>query len=167
MYPTIAHLVTGVADLIAAFLFMYGLKRMSSPVSAPSGIRVAGYGMLLAVAASFLNVLTVERAARPHLWVNLGLAIVALLLGVSAAWFKGRSVAMTEMPQMVAIYNGLGGGAAGAIAAVELFGNKTHGAGQLVVTLVGGLIGAISMSGSVIAWAKLDEVLKKPMRFPG
>ena len=50
---------------------------------------------------------------------------------------------------------------AGAIAAVELFGNKTHGAGQLVVTLLGGLIGAISMSSSVIAWAKLDEVLKK------
>jgi len=167
MYSTIAHLVTGTADLIAAFLFMYGLKRMSSPVSAPSGIRVAGYGMLLAVVASFLNVFTVDAAARPHLWINLGLALVALLLGASAAWFKGRSVAMTEMPQMVAIYNGLGGGAAGAIAAVELFGNKTHGAGQLVVTLLGGLIGAISMSGSVIAWAKLDEILKKPMRFPG
>jgi NAD(P) transhydrogenase subunit beta len=68
---------------------------------------------------------------------------------------------------MVAIYNGLGGGAAGAIAAVELFGNKTHGASQLVVTLLGGLIGGVSLSGSVIAWAKLDEILKKPLRFPG
>ena len=63
--------------------------------------------------------------------VNIVLAATALLLGASVAWFKGRTVAMTEMPQMVAIYNGLGGGAAGAIAAVELFGNKTHGASQL------------------------------------
>jgi NAD(P) transhydrogenase subunit beta len=74
---------------------------------------------------------------------------------------------MTEMPQMVAIYNGLGGGAAGAIAAVELLGSKTHGLTQLIVTLLGGLIGAISLSGSVIAWAKLDEILKKPLRFKG
>jgi NAD(P) transhydrogenase subunit beta len=167
MYSMIAHLATGTADLIAAFLFMYGLKRMSSPVSAPSGIRVAGIGMLIAILASFLNAFTVNAAARPHLWVNLGLAVIALVLGASAAWFKGRTVAMTEMPQMVAIYNGLGGGGAGAIAAVELFGNKTHGTTQLVVTLLGGLIGAVSLSGSVIAWAKLDEVIKQPLRFRG
>jgi NAD(P) transhydrogenase subunit beta len=123
--------------------------------------------MLVAVAASFLNVFTVGAAAKPHLWVNLGLAVAALVLGASAAWFKGRSVAMTEMPQMVAIYNGLGGGAAGAIAAVELFGRKTHGAAELVVTLLGGLIGAVSLTGSAIAWAKLDEILKKPLRFAG
>jgi NAD(P) transhydrogenase subunit beta len=167
MLSTITHLVTGAADLAAAFLFMYGLKRMSSPVTAPSGIRVAGIGMLVAVVASFLDVFTVNAAARPHLWVNISLAVAALVLGAGAAWLKGRRVAMTEMPQMVAIYNGMGGGAAGSIAAVELFGSKTHGTTQLVVTLLGGLIGAISLSGSIIAWAKLDEILKKPLRFPG
>ena len=167
MLVTLVHLITGAADLAAAFLFMYGLKRMSSPVSAPSGIRVAGIGMLVAVLANFLQVFTVDAAAKPHLWVNIILAVVALSLGASVAWFKGRTVAMTEMPQMVAIYNGLGGGAAGAIAAVELLGSKTHGLTQLIVTLLGGLIGAISLSGSVIAWAKLDEILKKPMRFKG
>ena len=73
----------------------------------------------------------------------------------ACAWWVGRKVAMTAMPQMVAIYNGMGGGAAGAIAAVELFGSKTHGATQLVVTLLGALIGAVSLSGSLIAWAKL------------
>jgi NAD(P) transhydrogenase subunit beta len=73
---------------------------------------------------------------------------------------------MTSMPQMVALYNGMGGGAAGAIAAVELFGDKAQGAAQLVVTLIGALIGAISLSGSLIAWAKLDGVIKKPLRFP-
>jgi NAD(P) transhydrogenase subunit beta len=68
---------------------------------------------------------------------------------------------------MVAIYNGMGGGAAGAIAAVELFGGKAPGTNQLVVTLLGALIGAISMSGSLIAWAKLQGVLKKPLRVRG
>jgi len=167
MLTTIVHFITGSADLAAAFLFMYGLKRMSSPVSAPSGIRMAGIGMLVAILANFLQVFTVDAAAKPHLLVNIILAAVALALGASVAWFKGKTVAMTEMPQMVAIYNGLGGGAAGAIAAVELLGGKTHGLSQLVVTLVGGLIGAVSLSGSVIAWAKLDEILKKPLRFPG
>ena len=71
--------------------------------------------------------------------VNIGLAVTALSIGGVGAWFVGRKVAMTAMPQMVAIYNGMGGGAAGAIAAVELFGAKTHGATQLVVTLLGAL----------------------------
>jgi NAD(P) transhydrogenase subunit beta len=74
---------------------------------------------------------------------------------------------MTAMPQMVAIYNGMGGGAAGAIAAVELFGNRASGTTQLVVTLLGALIGAISLSGSLIAWAKLQGVIKRPLRIRG
>ena len=74
---------------------------------------------------------------------------------------------MTAMPQMVALYNGMGGGAAGAIAAVELFGAKAQGSTQLVVTLLGALIGAVSLSGSLIAWAKLDGVITKPLRVKG
>ena len=116
---------------------MYGLKRMSSPVTAPSGIFVAGLGMLVAVLASFLYVFDVSAAAKPHLMVNVGLGVVALIVGGGVAWWAGRKVAMTAMPQMVAIYNGMGGGAAGAIAAVELFGNKAAGTTQLVVTLLG------------------------------
>ncbi len=61
----------------------------------------------------------------------------------------------------------MGGGAAGAIAAVELFGGKANGATQLIVTLVGALIGAVSLSGSLIAWAKLDGILDKPLRVQG
>jgi NAD(P) transhydrogenase subunit beta len=167
MVIEISTLVIVLANLLAAFLFLYGLKRMSSPVSAPSGIRIAGIGMVAAVLASFLYVFTVDAVAQPHLLFNGALALIALALGGAGAWYVGRKVAMTAMPQMVAIYNGMGGGAAGGIAAVELFGSRTHGVGQLVVTLLGGLIGAVSMSGSVIAWAKLDGVLKKPLRFKG
>src|SRR5208283_2006354 len=83
------------------------------------------------------------------------------------AWWSGKRVALTAMPQLVALFNGMGGGAAGAIAAVELFGNKAQGATQLVVTLVGALIGAVSLSGSLIAWAKLDGVINKPLRIRG
>jgi NAD(P) transhydrogenase subunit beta len=140
---------------------------MSSPVTAPSGIFVAGIGMAVAVLASFLYAFDVGSAARPDLMVNIALALVALALGGGVAWWSGRTVAMTAMPQMVAIYNGMGGGAAGAIAAVELYGNKTHGMTALVVTLLGAVIGAVSLSGSLIAWAKLDGVINKPVRVKG
>jgi NAD(P) transhydrogenase subunit beta len=167
MLENIPQLTIGATDLAAAFLFMYGLKRMSSPVTAPSGIFVAGLGMLVAILASFLYAFDVGTAARPHLPVNLGLAVIALAVGGGAAWWSGKKVAMTSMPQMVAIYNGMGGGAAGAIAAVELFGDKAQGITQLAVTLIGALIGAVSLSGSLIAWAKLDGVINKPLRVKG
>jgi len=167
MLTQLSQLIIGGVDLIAAFLFMFGLKRMSSPATAPSGIRVAGLGMVAAVLVSFLYVFTVDQAARPHLAVNIALAVLALGVGGGGAWLAGRKVAMTAMPQMVAIYNGMGGGAAGAIAAVELFGGRTQGVTQLAVTLLGALIGAVSLSGSLIAWAKLDGVLKQPLRVAG
>jgi NAD(P) transhydrogenase subunit beta len=167
MLTFLPQLVIGAVDLVAVFLFMFGLQRMSSPVTAPSGIKVAGVGMLVAVLASFLYAFNVEAAAMPFLPVNIALAFAALVIGGGLAWWVGRKVAMTAMPEMVAIYNGMGGGAAGAIAAVELFGARTHGTTQLIVTLLGGLIGAISFSGSLIAWAKLDGMIGKPFRMPG
>jgi NAD(P) transhydrogenase subunit beta len=167
MFTSVSQIVIGAADLGAAFLFMFGLKQMSSPATAPAGIRLAGVGMAVAVLASFFYIFTVGAAAQPHLLVNIGLAVTALLIGGVGAWFIGRTVAMTAMPQMVAAYNGMGGGAAGSIAAVELFGGHTHGVTQMVVTLLGGCIGAVSLSGSAIAWGKLDGVIKQPLRFKG
>jgi H+-translocating NAD(P) transhydrogenase subunit beta len=167
MLSMIPQLTIGATGLAAAFLFMYGLKRMSSPVTASSGILVAGLGMLVAILASFLYGFGISAAAKPYLVVNVGLAVIALAVGGGAAWWIGKNVAMTSMPQMVALYNGMGGGAAGAIAAVELLGNKAQGATQLVVTLIGALIGAVSLSGSLIAWAKLEGVINKPLRAKG
>jgi NAD(P) transhydrogenase subunit beta len=157
----------GLADLAAAFLLLYGLHRMASPVTAPSGILVAGIGMAVAILASFLGAFGVAGAARDLLPENIALAVLALAIGAGIAWFAGRRVPMTAMPQMVAIYNGMGGGAAGAIAAVELLGHRETGTVALGVTLLGALIGAVSFSGSIIAWAKLQEVLKNPWRSPG
>lgn len=97
---------------LAALLFILGLKRMSSPRTARGGIVWAGYGMLLAVLATFFL---------PDMH-HLPLIAAAVLIGISAAWWSGKRVAMTAMPQMVALYNGMGGGAAAAIGAVELIG---------------------------------------------
>ena len=159
--------------IAAAFLFIYGLKRMSSPVTARSGIVVAGWGMLVAVLASFLYYFGVAEAAKPHLMTNAAIAMVALALGVSWAWWSGKKVAMTAMPQMVALYNGMGGGSAAAIAAMVLLqpapveGAAGHGLVHFLVTVLGGLIGAVSLSGSLIAWAKLDERIKGTWRYTG
>ncbi|MCK1783291.1 NAD(P)(+) transhydrogenase (Re/Si-specific) subunit beta [Pseudomonas sp. TNT11] len=157
----------GLVYFFAAFLLIFGLWRMSSPVTAAGGIHVAGWGMAAAVIVSFLYAFSVSEAARPHLPVNVSLALGALLLGGGAAWWSGRKAAMTAMPQMVAIYNGMGGGAAAAIAAMELFGNRVFDLSALAGTLFGALIGAISLSGSLIAWAKLDGRINKPLRMKG
>jgi NAD(P) transhydrogenase subunit beta len=167
LLASLPSLGIGAADLVAAFLFLYGLHRMSSPVTASSGILVAGIGMVVAVLASFLYAFDVASAARPYLMLNFSLAVIALAFGSGVAWWSGRTVAMTAMPQMVALYNGMGGGAAGAIAAVALLGHKAQGVTALGATLLGALIGAVSLSGSLIAWAKLDGVIKKPLRFKG
>ncbi len=162
-----AQLVIDASYFLAAFLFIYGLKRMSSPVTARSGIVVAGVGMVIAVLASFLYTLDVEPEARPHLTTNLTIAVIALGLGLGWAWWSGKKVAMTAMPQMVALYNGMGGGAAAAISAIELFGHKTHSDVGLGLAVLGGLIGSISLAGSLIAWGKLDGRIDKTLRFSG
>src|SRR5450830_566132 len=167
MLNTMAQLLIGIVDLVAAFLLIYGLKRMSSPVTAPSGIFVAGGGMLVAILASFLYIVGVRPSAHAHLPLNVGLAVAALIIGGGAAWWSGKRVAMTSMPQMVALYNGMGGGAAAAIAAMELLGKQAQDIPALSITLIGALIGSVSLSGSLIAWAKLDGRIKQALRFSG
>ncbi|GAN64306.1 NAD/NADP transhydrogenase subunit beta [Acetobacter indonesiensis NRIC 0313] len=159
--------IVGFSGLIASALFIYGLKAMSSPVTAVSGIVTAGYGMIFVVAATFLNLLNVSDAVRPHLLVNIGLGVLALILGGAWAGLRGRSVQMTAMPQMVALFNGMGGGSAACLAAVELLSDQPTSPLHLTITVIGALIGCISLTGSIIAWAKLDGRMKKPVRFKG
>jgi NAD(P) transhydrogenase subunit beta len=162
------QLIIDASYFAAAFLFIYGLKRMSSPLTARSGIVVAGIGMLVATLASFLYFFGVNEAALPHLGTNVVLAAAALGIGTLWAWWSGKRVAMTAMPQMVALYNGMGGGAAAAIAAVELLRpNAVHQAVPLVLAVLGAVIGSISLSGSLIAWAKLDGRINGTWRFSG
>ncbi|GHC32277.1 NAD(P)(+) transhydrogenase (Re/Si-specific) subunit beta [Aidingimonas halophila] len=146
-----------------AVLFILGLKRMSHPTTARSGVIWAGVGMALATLVTFLH---------PEIRGQYGLMLLAILIGGGVAWWSAKRVAMTDMPQMIAIYNGMGGGAAGGIAAVELMrvaGDpslvESHGHLALWLGVLGALIGSVAFSGSVIAWAKLDGRMKKAVRF--
>jgi len=146
-----------VSYFIAAILFISGLKRMSSPVTARGGIIWAGAGMVVATLATFLY---------PDMG-NYALMMVAIFIGGVAAWVSGKKVAMTDMPQMIALYNGMGGGSAAAIAAGELMGGQDHGQVFGILAVLGGMIGAVSFSGSLIAFAKLQGLMKSTYRFGG
>jgi len=153
--------LTQLSYLVAAALFILGLKRMSSPVTAVSGVRWAGVGMLLA------TLVTLGSAFKVASTFNLTLLIAAIAIGAVLAWVSGKRVAMTDMPQMIALYNGMGGGAAAAIAAVELYGGNETSTTHLVIATVGGFIGSVSFSGSLIAFAKLQGLITKSVRFGG
>jgi NAD(P) transhydrogenase subunit beta len=142
---------------LAAVLFILGLKRMSSPVTARGGIVWAGAGMLVA---------TLITLAWPGMH-NYAWMLAAIAIGGGAAWYTGKQVAMTDMPQMIAIYNGMGGGAAAAIAAVELLRGDFHTTTFQVLAVVGALIGSVAFAGSMIAFAKLQGLIKKSMLFSG
>jgi NAD(P) transhydrogenase subunit beta len=161
---TTAQWLIQISYLLTAFLFVMGLKRMSSPVTARSGIVWAGAGMLVATLFTFLY-----PGMTNYIWI-----ITAIVTGTAVAWITGKRVAMTDMPQMIALYNGFGGGAAAAIAAVELYRQAMHRPGEESLTMVvatlavvGGIIGAVSFSGSLIAFSKLQGLIKGAMRFSG
>lgn len=146
---------------IAATLFLLGLQRMASPKTARSGIQWAGAGMVLATIATFFL---------PGLQ-NIALMIVAIVIGVGLNWGWGKKVMITGMPQMVALFNGMGGGSAAAIGALELVrastGSNAHGMFALSLGVAGSLIGSVALTGSIIAWAKLDGRMDKRYTFAG
>jgi len=148
---------------IAAVLFIVGLKRMGSPRTARKGIVWAGIGMVLATVVTFWH---------PAMDAGFGrylLIVLAIAIGGIGAWISGKRVQMTAMPQMVALYNGMGGGAAAAIALVEMYSGAafTHGFTVLLLAVAGAWIGGVSFSGSLIAWAKLEGKMQKTIRLPG
>ncbi|WP_111747465.1 NAD(P)(+) transhydrogenase (Re/Si-specific) subunit beta [Salinisphaera orenii] len=157
------YYVVNISYFVAAIAFIYGLKQMGSPRTAPRGIKWAGAGMGIGVVFTFFHP-AIEGA-----WWNYLLMILAMGIGGIGAWVSGKRVQMTAMPQMVALYNGMGGGAAAAIALVELYSHDAflHGLAPLVMAVLGALIGAVSFSGSLIAWAKLEGKLDKAFRIPG
>ena len=158
-------LAVDITYFVTAFIFIYGLKQMSSPVTARGGIVIAGVAMLAATLITF-GVPQIHLA----LDINMILMLTAIGAGSAVAYISAKRVAMTDMPQMIALYNGMGGGAAAAIAAVELVklagGGESHGPVVQVLAVLGAVIGAVSFSGSAIAFAKLQGLMKRTMRLP-
>ncbi len=151
------NLLIQISYYVAAFLFIMGLKRMSSPVTAASGIRWAGLGMVVATLITF---------AYPGMG-NYLLISTAIFIGGVLAWWTGKRVPMTDMPQMIALYNGMGGGAAATISAIELLKGGEHSQIFIALAVLGGLIGSISFSGSLIAFGKLQNLIRRSFRFRG
>lgn len=141
---------------LGALLFILGLKQMSSPVTARRGIIWAGVGMVLATLITYFH---------HEINNNYILMTVAIAVGGIIAYVSGKKVAMTDMPQMIALYNGMGGGAAAAIAAVVLIQQQPMNFTVQTLAVVGALIGTVAFSGSLIAFAKLQGIMKGVIRF--
>jgi len=143
--------------LIAAITFVLGLKGLSGPKTAVNGNRIAGAGMVLAVAATFFDI-------EFQSYGTTGLIVTAagILVGGAAGFTGARLVKMTAMPQMVALFNGAGGGSAALVSILELMRNlgaDGRTMGQAASSMLGLMIGAISFSGSAIAFGKLQGLI--------
>lgn len=145
--------------LATALVLILGIRKMSSPKTAPDGVTYAGIGMLIAILVTFFL------PAIQGFW-NYFLIIVAIGIGTYIAWYSGQKVSMIQMPQMIALYNGMGGGAAGAIAAIELLHAEGSPFSVRALAILGAIIGAIAFSGSIIAFAKLQDIIKRVWVLP-
>ncbi len=155
------HFVAELGYLVASAFFIVGLKWLGSPATAPAGNRLSAWGMLLAIVVTLLD-------ARLASWMEV---VVGMVVGSGLGLWMARTVQMTSMPQMVALLNGFGGAASLLVGGAEFL--KAELAGEVIPTETGVtiqlsiLIGAVTLSGSLVAWAKLQEVMTgKPITYP-
>ena len=153
--------IVNLGYIIAAIFFIIGLKRLSSPGTARNGNRLASVGMLIAVLVTVLgnNILGWE-------WI-----ITSILISSVIGFFSARKIQMTAMPQLVAIFNGLGGSASGLIAAGELYNlieaNSEIAKDTTVTIMISTIIGSLTLTGSLIAFGKLQEIMPtRPLLLP-
>ena len=149
------------AYIVSAVLFIFGLKRLSSPATARSGNQLAAFGMVLALTATLLD----------RQILSFGTIAIGMIVGAAVGTYFARTVQMTAMPQMVALFNGMGGATAALVSVAEYIRlartSDTIAAGESTSIVLGTVIGAISFTGSLIAFGKLQEILPgKPVQFP-
>src|SRR5688572_11638335 len=153
-----------ISYLIASVTFILGLQMMSHPKSARRGNLVAAVGMTIAILGTIFlyennNGLTTREP------VKLGLIFAAILVGTIIGWVTAKKVKMTKMPELVSMFNGMGGACAALIGLMEYHHNIGKTGPQMAVVL-GMIIGSVSFSGSVIAFLKLNGTMGKPIRLP-
>ncbi|MGA3162595.1 MAG: NAD(P)(+) transhydrogenase (Re/Si-specific) subunit beta [Verrucomicrobiota bacterium] len=159
--------------IAVAVLFILGIKLLGSPKTARYGNLLAAFGMLIALAATIpLLGSGEETSLLKHGWsLNYTLMVVGLVIGLIIGAIGAYSVKMTAMPQMVALFNGVGGGAAALVASLEFLrrANSPEGITTFfaITMLFATLIGSLSFSGSLVAFSKLQGYLEKPHTFPG
>ncbi|MFP4375183.1 MAG: NAD(P)(+) transhydrogenase (Re/Si-specific) subunit beta [Spirochaetaceae bacterium] len=159
--------LVNLAYLVAAVLFIFGLKGLTHPKSAVRGNLMGAVGMLIAIVVTLLN----EQI------LSYGLIVTGLLVGTAVGTILALSIKMTAMPQLVGLFNGFGGIASALVAGAVLIQVMMGASGAGVVeaglqftiaTVASGLIGAVTFLGSLIAFGKLQGlVTEKPVRYPG
>jgi NAD(P) transhydrogenase subunit beta len=147
------------AYLAAAVLFILGLRMLSSPRTARTGNLVAAVGMFIAIVATLLI-----RGV-----VNYPVILAGVVVGSAIGAVLALRIQMTAMPQMVALLNGFGGAASALVASAELLKGATQPVSvQSTAIVLGALIGGVTFTGSVVAFAKLQELLRgQPITYPG
>ena len=160
------QVLTFVVWLIASVTFILALKFLASPSTARRGNQLGAAGMALVVGWTFF---TTE-----GLLENWWIIVVGGAIGAAAGWLGAKRVPMTAMPQMVAIFNGAGGGAAALVAVVEFLRDAELHPGELlplafiIATLLGAIIGSVSLTGSVVAFGTLQGLIAaRPVKYPG
>jgi NAD(P) transhydrogenase subunit beta len=160
-----AAIIVNLTYLLAAMLFIFGLKGLSHPKTAVRGNMLGATGMLLAIVVTLLA----------HDILSFPLILLGLLIGALIGTTFALTIKMTAMPQMVGLFNGFGGLASAMVAGAVLFqvmigtGAESSGDLQLLIaTVASGLIGSVTFVGSLIAFGKLQGlVTEKPVRYTG
>ena len=145
--------------LIASITFVIGLRMMGNPKTARKGNLIGAGGMLVAILGT---ILFHEGEVSFVIYLLIGLSI---LIGTLIGWFAAKKVAMTKMPELVSLFNGMGGACAALISLIE-YPHLHNEIGALIAVLAGLIIGSVSFSGSVIAFLKLNGSMNKAIRIP-
>jgi len=155
MHLDIQHIIY----LVASVTFILGLKMLSNAKTAKNGNLLAAGGM---VAAIITAIVFHEGEVSPLVY---GLIFGAIAVGTIVGWLTAKRVQMTKMPELVSLFNGMGGACAALIGLVE-FHHNVGNSMSMTVILAGMVIGSVSFSGSMIAWAKLNGKIKNAIRLP-
>lgn len=152
-----------VAELLAAVLFILALKGLSSPKTARRGNLLGAVGAAIATAVAFFYGQKFYGGPVQHLQEIL----IAIAIGSIIGWFAARRVQMTQMPQMVALFNGVGGGAAAVISVIEFLSVHSESPAILTATIFTVVVGSVSFTGSLLTFAKLQELMtSRPVVIP-
>jgi proton-translocating NAD(P)+ transhydrogenase subunit beta len=160
------YTIVYLAWLAGAACFVLGLHRMNSPATGRSGNQLSAAGMVIAVGATFIYLLTREGGLSA---TAIAIIVIGFLIGGGAGLYTARTVKMTAMPQLVSLFNAVGGGAA-ALVAIDDFIRLNSGApvDTTIFVVLGALIGSVTFSGSLIAGGKLQGLIPgKPIYVPG
>lgn len=145
--------------LIASVTYIFGLKMLGHPETARRGNLIAAFGMTLAIAGT---IFLYQGEVPPIIYY---LIATAIIIGTVIGWGVAKKVDMTKMPELVSLFNGMGGASAALIGLIE-FQHYLGDQLSILAIVAGVIIGSISFSGSMIAWAKLNGTLNKPVRLP-